>query len=96
MGGGVREFLQLLQLLQARIGAIHLIDSDGTLHADETSTHPPFGEGLVDFKAITPHLFAVPNIEWWCVNLCLWPGSWELVDSSLAFVEELLNGNTAA
>ena len=75
-GGGVREFLQLLK---GRIGAIHLIDSDGTLHADETSTHRPFGEGLVDFKAITPHLLAVPNIEWWCVDLCFWPGSWELV-----------------
>ena len=31
--------------LEGRIGAIHLIDSDGTLHGDETSTHRPFGEG---------------------------------------------------
>ena len=93
LSGGVYEFLQLLQ---GRIGAIHLIDSDGTLHADETSTHRPFGEGLVDFKAITPHSLAVPNIEWWCVDLCFLPGSRELVDSSLAFVEELLNRNTAA
>lgn len=93
LGGGVREFLQLLK---GRIGAIHLIDSDGTLHADETSTHRPFGEGLIDFKELTPHLLAVPNIEWWCVDLCFWPGSWELVEPSLAFVEDLLNRNAAA
>ena len=37
--GGVAEFLEKLK---GRIGAIHLIDSDGTLHGDETSTHRPF------------------------------------------------------
>jgi len=90
LAGGVREFLHLLR---GRIGAIHLIDSDGTLHADETSTHRPFGEGYVDFKGLTPQLLAVPNIEWWCVDLCFWPGSWELVEPSLKFVNGLLNRN---
>ncbi|MEO8128763.1 MAG: sugar phosphate isomerase/epimerase family protein [Bryobacteraceae bacterium] len=92
LAGGVHEFLQLLK---GRIGAIHLIDSDGTLHADETSTHRPFGEGLVDFKGLTPHLLAVPNIEWWCVDLCFWPGSWSLVEPSLQFVSGLLKRNAA-
>ncbi len=86
--GGVKEFLHMLK---GRIGAIHLIDSDGTLHADETSTHRPFGEGFVDFKVLTPQLLAVPGIEWWCVDLCFWPGSWELVESSRLFVEDLLD-----
>ncbi len=85
--GGVSEFLEKLN---GRIGAIHLIDSDGTLHHDETSTHRPFGEGFIDFGALTPQLLAVPGIDWWCVDLCFWAGSWELVDSSLAFVRGLL------
>ncbi len=85
--GGVSGFLDLLE---GRIGAIHLIDSDGTLHHDETSTHRPFGEGFLDFAALTPKLLAVPAIDWWCIDLCFWAGSWELVDSSLAFVRGLL------
>jgi sugar phosphate isomerase/epimerase len=92
LGGGVGEFLHMLK---GRIGAIHLIDSDGTLHGDETSTHRPFGEGLVDFNGLTPQLLAVPNIDWWCIDLCFWPGSWELVESSLAFVRNLLNQEIA-
>jgi sugar phosphate isomerase/epimerase len=93
LGGGVREFLQMLK---GRIGAIHLIDSDGTLHADETSTHRPFGEGFIDFQGLTPQLLSVPNIDWWCIDLCFWPGSWDLVESSLEFVENLLNRKVAA
>lgn len=93
LGGDVREFLHLPI---GRVGAIHLIDSGGTLHAGETGTHRPFGEGLVAFKELTPHLLAVPNIEWWCVDLCFWPGWWELVEPSFGFVEELLNRNAAA
>ena len=83
--GGVPEFLSKLE---GRIGAIHLIDSDGTLHGDETSTHRPFGEGYIDFKSLAPQLLAVPNIEWWCIDMCFWAGSWELVESSREFVAE--------
>ena len=85
--GGVPEFLRRLE---GRIGAIHLIDSDGTLHANETSTHRPFGQGFIDFKSLAPRLLAVPNVEWWCIDMCFWAGSWELVESSLAFVRQLL------
>lgn len=85
--GGVPEFLRKLD---GRIGAIHLIDSDGTLHGDETSTHRPFGEGYIDFKSLAPQLLAVPNIEWWCIDMCFWAGSWELVESSREFVAGLL------
>jgi sugar phosphate isomerase/epimerase len=87
LADGVPEFLRKLQ---GRIGAIHLIDSDGTLHGDETSTHRPFGEGFIDFKALAPKLLAVPNIEWWCIDMCFWAGSWELVESSREFVADLL------
>ena len=87
LSGGVPEFLRKLQ---GRIGAIHLIDSDGTLHGDETSTHCPFGEGFINFKALAPLLLAVPNIEWWCIDMCFWAGSWELVEASRDFVADLL------
>jgi sugar phosphate isomerase/epimerase len=91
--GGVPE---LLKKLKGRIGAIHLIDSDGTLHGDETSTHRPFGEGYIDFRAVAPQLLAVPNIDWWCIDMCFWAGSWELVESSLAYVRDLIGVKAAA
>jgi sugar phosphate isomerase/epimerase len=91
--GGVMEFLKTLE---GRIGAIHLIDSDGTLHHDETSTHRPFAEGYIDFAALTPELMRVPGIEWWCIDLCFWAGSWEIVEPSLKFVRGLLAAKTAA
>ncbi len=85
--GGVAEFLRKLE---GRIGAIHLIDSDGTLHGEETSTHRPFGEGYIDFAGLAPELLAVPGIEWWCIDMGFWAGSWELVESSLGFVRRLV------
>jgi sugar phosphate isomerase/epimerase len=88
--GGVAEFLEKLK---GRIGAIHLIDSDGTLHGDETSTHRPFSEGFIDFAAIAPKLLEVPKIEWWCIDMCFWAGSWELVEPSLRFVRSLLGAH---
>ena len=86
--GGVSEFLDKLR---GRIGSIHLIDSDGTLHGDETSTHRPFGEGFINFDTIAPKLLDVPKIEWWCIDMCFWAGSWELVEPSLKFVRNLLS-----
>jgi sugar phosphate isomerase/epimerase len=83
--GGVREFLRRCE---GRIGAIHVIDSDGTLHGNETSTHRPFGQGKIDFDSLAPRLLSVPDIEWWCIDMCFWAGSWELVESSLAFVRQ--------
>jgi sugar phosphate isomerase/epimerase len=88
--GGVAEFLDKLK---GRIGAIHLIDSDGTLHGDETSTHRPFGEGFIDFDSLAPKLLDVPKIEWWCIDMCFWAESWELVEASLAFVHNLLGAH---
>ncbi len=85
--GGVEE---LLAKLDGRVGAIHLIDSDGSLHNNETSTHSPFGTGRVDFRSLTPKLLAVPDIEFWTIDMCFWAGAWELTDASLAYVKNLL------
>ncbi|MGH9433812.1 MAG: sugar phosphate isomerase/epimerase family protein, partial [Terriglobia bacterium] len=40
--------LELLTRLRGKIGHVHLIDADGTLHNNETSTHAPFGKGVLD------------------------------------------------
>jgi sugar phosphate isomerase/epimerase len=71
--GGVAEYAGLLA---DHIGHLHLIDSDGTLHDDETSTHAAFGEGKVDsvevLTAIKPVVAAMP---WWCVDFCFNPAT---------------------
>jgi sugar phosphate isomerase/epimerase len=85
--GGVAE---LLTRLHGRIGHIHLIDSDGTLYGEETSTHCPFGEGLIDFPALVPSLLAIPGIEWWCIDLSFLANAWDLVESSREYVLDLL------
>jgi len=87
LAGGIDEFLDKLQ---GRIGAIHLIDSDGTLVRDETSTHRPFGEGLIDFDHLAPKLLAVPGIDWWTIDLSFQADSWNLVGPSRTFVAGLL------
>ncbi len=85
--GGVKE---LLNMLAGRIGAVHVIDSDGTLHGDETSTHCPFGEGDIDFVSLAPALKEIPGIDWWCIDLCFCADSWSLVEPSLNYVRKLL------
>lgn len=84
---GVAEFLEALG---NRVGGIHLTDSDATLHNDETSTHRPLGTGLIDFDALAPKLVEVRDVDWWTIDMSFWPGSWDLIDSSLAFVKGLI------
>jgi sugar phosphate isomerase/epimerase len=74
--------LELIQRLSGRINHIHLIDSDDTCHkaadgSDETSAHPPFGLGHLDFDALVPAL-AKEKVghDWWTVDLCFWPDAW--------------------
>ncbi|HEY3838470.1 MAG TPA: sugar phosphate isomerase/epimerase family protein [Bryobacteraceae bacterium] len=92
LAGGVKEFLEKLS---GRIGAIHLIDSDGSLHGDETSTHRPFGEGRIDFEGLTPRLLEVPDIHWWTIDMCFWAGSWDLIPSSRRYLNQLLQYHEA-
>jgi sugar phosphate isomerase/epimerase len=73
--------LEMAQKLRGKINHIHLIDSDGTLHGDETSSHPPFGEGYLNFDELVPEL-AKNDIghDWWTVDLCFWPSAWEATE----------------
>src|SRR6266487_1073672 len=68
---GVAEYGRFLG---AMVGHLHLIDSDGSLHNNETSTHVAFGQGKIDFTsalvAIKPVISILP---WWCVDFCFNP-----------------------
>lgn len=88
--GGVAEFARMLT---GKIGHVHVIDSDGTLHGDETSTHRPFGEGKIDFDEA---LDAVVNDagyqgDWFSVDLCFWPEAWEVTENAKNFLTPYLN-----
>jgi sugar phosphate isomerase/epimerase len=87
LAGGVAE---LLALLHQAIGAVHVIDSDGTLYNDETSTHVPLGRGLIPWGEVAPKLLAVPRIEWWCIDLCFCSNAWEMVEENLRTARALL------
>ena len=87
--------LELIDKLSGRINHIHLIDSDGTCHkaddgSDETSAHPPFGEGRLDFDAIVPAL-ARENLshDWWTIDLCFWPDAWSATAKCKSAIDEL-------
>lgn len=82
--------LELARKLRGKIGHVHLIDSDGTLHDDETSTHAPIGEGLLDFGALLPELErgGLPT-DWWCIDLCFWPDAWAVTEKCKRAVDAL-------
>ena len=64
-------FGELVEKQVSYIGHIHLIDSDGTLHDDETSRHIPFGEGKIDFKVLLNDLKpALEKLQWITVDYC--------------------------
>ena len=87
----VADVPALVRAMGPRIGTVHLIDSDDTLHHDHTSTHAPFGEGVIDFdatmEALKESAIAGP---WWTIDLCFWPTAWDLAESSQRFVDGLL------
>jgi sugar phosphate isomerase/epimerase len=86
--GGVLEFIELCK---GRIGHVHLIDSDGTLHGNETSTHRPFGEGKVNFDQVIPAIEAAGyKGPWWTIDLCFWPDAWEVTENSKKFLARYL------
>ncbi len=84
--GGVTE---LASLLKGEIELVHLIDSDNTLHDDDTSTHVPFGKGLLNFDDIMPALLGAYGGDWWSIDLCFWPTAFEEIENSKRFVDDL-------
>ncbi len=81
--------LELAQKLRGKINHIHLIDSDGTLNEHETSAHPPFGDGYLDFDAIIPELNkSGVKHDWWTIDLCFWPDAWALTERCKKALDE--------
>ncbi len=92
-GGG----LELLTRLRGKIGHVHLIDSDSTLHNNETSTHAPFGQGVLNFDKLLPEVLrsGLPT-NWWTIDLCFWPNAWEVTADAKKFLEPLAKKYAAA
>ncbi|MFW6162513.1 MAG: sugar phosphate isomerase/epimerase family protein [Planctomycetota bacterium] len=87
-GGAV----ELIQKLSGKINHIHLIDSDETLHGEETSTHRPFGEGVLDFDQIIPALLAAGyDSPWWVIDLCFWPEAWDVTEQAKQFLQPYID-----
>lgn len=84
--------IEMAERLRGRIGLIHLIDSDNTIHDDFTSTHAPFGKGVIDFDALMPVLKTVEYTNpWWSIDLCFWPHPERESGPSLRYVRDLLS-----
>jgi len=66
---------------------LHLADSDGSLHDEDTSVHTPLGQGQVDFAGLLEALRPVADrLEWWCVDLCYCDGADAKASAALAVV----------
>jgi sugar phosphate isomerase/epimerase len=82
--------LELARKLRGKINHLHLIDSDGTLHDDETSTHSPFGDGVLDFDALVPELLqSGVSHDWWTIDLCFWPDAWAVTERCKTEIDKL-------
>jgi sugar phosphate isomerase/epimerase len=86
--GGVVQFAHMLT---GWIKHVHFIDSDETLHHGDTSTHAPFGKGILDFPAIVQALKdAGYNEEWWPIDLCFWEGALEATGPAKQYMDNLV------
>lgn len=87
--------IEFIQMLSGRINHIHLIDSDNTCHKDangndETSAHPPFGAGILNFDEILPVL-TKENVghDWWTIDLCFWHDAWAATATCKTAIDEM-------
>jgi sugar phosphate isomerase/epimerase len=85
---GVAEYGRLVSDM---IGHLHLIDSDGSLHDDVTSTHVAFGEGQIDFEEVLAAIVpAIGQLPWWCVDFCFNPQTPTVGADAVPFVRALI------
>ena len=87
LAGGTAAYAAMIR---DRMGHLHVIDSDGELHDDDTSTHIAFGEGFVDFpatlEALKPRL---ADMQWWCVDFCFNPEGPQAAKAAVPFLHKL-------
>ena len=87
LAGGIKE---LAERLVGKVGRLHLIDSDGSLHDNHTSTHPPFGDGNLQFDQFMPAVVAAGSPDdWWTIDLCFWPNAWDATAKCKRALDEL-------
>ena len=92
--GGEVEYARLLK---PYVRHLHLIDSVGELHDDETSEHLPFGTGSIDFDAVIDTLgHTATDLEWWTVDYCFWPNTERDGAHGAPFVHDLIARHTHA
>lgn len=83
---------ELASALSGRINLVHLIDSDETIHDEFTSTHAPFGQGVIAFPALVAAISdARYRGPWWSVDLCFWPDPDHWTRASLQTVRGLVS-----
>lgn len=93
LDGGATEYARLLA---PYVGHLHLIDSVGELHDDETSEHLPFGTGEVNFDAVLDALGATATqLNWWTVDFCFWPRTEIDAIAAVPFVRSLIATHTS-
>jgi sugar phosphate isomerase/epimerase len=82
---------QYAEQVRHTIGHVHLIDCDGSLHDEETSTHSPFGTGNVDFPAVLGALQPIwDGLTWVCFDFCFCPTTEVDAKKAIPYVRELL------
>lgn len=92
--GGAVEYARLLK---DHVGHLHLIDSVGALHDEETSEHLPFGTGVVDFDAVLSELGdSAASLEWWTVDFCFWPRTEIDGKEAVPYVRKLISEHRRA
>lgn len=92
-GGLLGGVVQFSYMLTGKIGHIHLIDSDGTLHDGLTSSHAPLGTGLLDFNKVIPAILleAGYDDEWRTIDLCFRPKALQVTEENKRYLDELIN-----
>ena len=86
--GGVAEYGRSLGTM---VGHFHLIDSDGSLHNNETSSHVAFGQGKIDFTGVLAAIKPViSNLPWWCVDFCYNPQTPTAGKDAVPIVRQLM------
>jgi sugar phosphate isomerase/epimerase len=87
--GGAVEYARMMA---PYLGHLHLIDSDGSLHDEETSEHVPFGRGLIDFDAVIDALGpAALRLPWWTIDFCYCPTTEEDGGAAVPFVNGVID-----
>jgi sugar phosphate isomerase/epimerase len=89
--------VEFIRLLSGRINHLHVIDSDNTCHKDaagndETSAHPPFGSGVLNFDELMPELVKAARLphDWWTIDLCFYPDAWAATETCKKALDELI------